>query len=227
MAKRTYYHYYYSCCFALSWFISFGQNVEKRTDKENLQYYTQWVACTQGEKENLLHLMKEADVRQALLDNARKETYVKEKTNHNDHPRIDYYNIVARSSHRAPYCAAGQFTMAKELGLNYNLRSPAAVRGWFVDKNTIIYTHGKWIRNAQLMDYIWIFGSHLEALAQPNIDPDIEPDDEIITIGFNTSGGKRQHGVYYPLWRKWGDVQMMTNQVSPALTKLKHKYENE
>jgi hypothetical protein len=224
MAKRLTYIYYLIGGITLFGLVSFGQNVI-RTETENRSYYTHWAEYTQPQKENLLMLMPESEVRKALLDMARKEVYVVEKTNNNDHPRISYYNKIARSSARAAYCAAGQYAMAKELGLVYNLKSPAAVRGWFTDKRTIVYNRGKWTSNAQLMDYIWIYGSHLEALAQPNIDPDIDDDDEILTIGFNTTAGTRKHGVHHPIWRRWGDVQLMTNQVTPAYLQLKNKYQ--
>jgi hypothetical protein len=75
--------------------------------------------------------------------------------------------------------------------------------------------------NGLYLDLWLTFGS----IGQPNIDPDIDDDDEILTIGFNTTAGTRKHGVHHPIWRRWGDVQLMTNQVTPAYLQLKNKYQ--
>lgn len=61
------------------------------------------------------------------------------------------------------------------------------------------------------MDVVWVFSSHIEAIAQPTIRRDIEDEDKFITIGFNTGSGTGKQGVYYPLERRWRDVRKIAN----------------
>jgi hypothetical protein len=73
---------------------------------------------------------------------ARKEVYVIEKTNKNDHPRISYYNKIARSVSACSLLCNGSVCNGQRARFTIQSQSPAAVRGWFTDKRTIIYNRG-------------------------------------------------------------------------------------
>lgn len=162
--------------------------------------------------------MSEGKVRQAWLDTAAKENWVRErKSKHpNDHPRIAEYNKVAKSSTYAPYCAAGLYFTARKAGLFFVLKHPAAVRSWFDDKKKTIYDrrNGRLRVDVRVMDVAWLFQSHIEGIAQP-IRRDIEDDDFIQTIAFNS--GRNNQGVHYPMWRQWRDVRRIANHVTPYI----------
>lgn len=165
---------------------------------------------------------KEERVRQVWLDSAKAENWVREKTNHNDHPRIYLYNKVAGSPKNAPYCAAGLYFTATRAGLKLPITTPAAVRSWFADPKKIIYSKsqpGRFIQMPKKMDVVWLYQSHIEGLAEP-IRRDIDDDDYITTVAFNSQGNNPKQGVYFPMRRRWRDVRKVANHITPYLKKL-------
>ncbi|MDR6195639.1 hypothetical protein [Siphonobacter sp. SORGH_AS_0500] len=165
---------------------------------------------------------KEDRLREAWLDSAKAENWVREKTNRNDHPRIYLYNKVAGSPKNAPYCAAGLYFTATRAGLKLPIQTPAAVRSWFADPKKVIYSKtqpGRFLQMPKKMDVVWIFQSHIEGLAEP-IRRDIEDDDYITTVAFNSQGNNPKQGVYFPMRRRWRDVRKVANHVTPYLKKL-------
>lgn len=145
---------------------------------------------------------------------------VREKTNKNDHDSIYVFNKFARSGKFSPYCAAGLYYTAHRAGLDFDyIKFPAGVRYWFDNPELVIwdrYRGARWRTPPKLMDVVWIFGSHIEAIATWHLPRDIADDDYILTIGFNTSGNTgKYHGVWYPIKRRWRHVKRVANHVSP------------
>ncbi|PMD97408.1 hypothetical protein BWI97_07195 [Siphonobacter sp. BAB-5405] len=164
---------------------------------------------------------KEERLRQTWLDSAKAESWVREKTNHNDHPRIYLYNKVAGSPKTAPYCAAGLYFTATRAGIMLPIKGPAAVKSWFVDAKKVIYTRttGRFIKMPKKMDVVWLYQSHIEGLAEP-IRRDIEDDDYITTVAFNSQGNNPKQGVYFPMRRRWRDVRKVANHITPYVKSL-------
>lgn len=145
----------------------------------------------------------------------------------NKHDSIQKINKWVKSPAFAPYCAAGLAYTAHNVGINFPIVYPAAVRNWFTDKDKIIYTQGREYRgNAMQMDVVWVFTSHLEGIAQTRIRRDIEQDDKFLTIGFNTSGNSKYEGVHYPISRRWRDVRKIANHITPYTTSQNEKRPN-
>ncbi|PQA59156.1 hypothetical protein C5O19_05735 [Siphonobacter curvatus] len=111
---------------------------------------------------------------------------------------------------------------AKKAGLDFDLKNPAAVRSWFSDKSKVIYDHrqpGRFQATPRRMDVVWLFQSHIEAIADQTIPRDIEDDDMINTVAFNSRGNNVKEGVYHPMRRKWRDVKLVANHVTPFVKK--------
>lgn len=161
---------------------------------------------------SVLTPQQEQEARQLWFEKSRLYIGVREKTNRNDHDSIYVFNRFAGVAKNSPYCAAGLNYTAHLAGLNFKIKYPAAVRYWFT-KESIIWsrTAKKWLAPAQFMDSIWIFGSHIEALAQPTLPRDIEDGDRFLTIAFNTGGNTGRQGVHYPITRRWRDVRHVGN----------------
>ena len=143
---------------------------------------------------------------------------MREKTNRNDHPRIRAYNRLAHAADRAPYCASGLYFTARSAGLDLPVKYPASVRSWFADREKVIYDArqpGRFQATPRRMDVIWLFRSHVEALADQSIPRDIDDDDVINTVAFNSRGNQVKEGVYHPMRRRWRDVRFVANHVTP------------
>lgn len=164
--------------------------------------------------------------RQVWFDSAKAETWVREKTNRNDHPRIKEYNRFAHVPLNSPYCASGLYFTARKAGLDFEIKSPAAVRSWFADKSKVIYDHrqpGRFQATPRRMDVVWLYQSHIEAIADQSIPRDIEDDDIINTVAFNSRGTNVKEGVYHPMRRKWRDVKLVANHVTPWVKKKENQ----
>ena len=161
--------------------------------------------------------LTEAELRAKWLNECIRYTNIRER-GMNKHDSIQKINKWVKSTAYAPYCGAGLAYTAHNIGINFPITYPAAVRNWFTDKSKIIYAvrEHEYRGNAQSMDVVWLFQSHIEAIAQSKLRRDMEPDDKFMTIGFNTSGSSTgQQGVYYPIWRRWRDVKKIANHVTP------------
>ena len=161
-------------------------------------------------------------MRERWLATARAQVGVLER-GYNRHDSIQTYNRWARVPPYSPYCAAGLGYTAAQAGLFFPITGPAAVRSWFVNTSLVVWDRrtNRWRNEPMLMDVVWIFNSHLEAIAQPRIKRDIEEDDKIITIVFNTTGNTGRAGVHHPIQRRWRDVKRVANHVSPHLQRIK------
>lgn len=125
----------------------------------------------------------------------------------------------------SPYCASGLYFTAYKAGLTLDIKGPAAVRSWFT-KNRVIYDHrqpGRFQATPRRMDVIWLFQSHIEAIADPSIPRDIDDDDVINTVAFNSRGSNVKEGVYHPMRRKWRDVKLVANHVTPFVKRKEEK----
>jgi hypothetical protein len=165
---------------------------------------------------------KEEQFRKAWLDSSAAEAWVREKTNRNDHPRIVVYNKAAGSFANGPYCAAGLYFTATRAGMTFPIRNPASVASWFSDSKKIIYDRrqpGRFKSLPQTMDVVWLYRSHIEGLAQP-VRRDVDEDDYITTVAFNSQGNNPKQGVYFPMRRRWRDVRKVANYVTPYVRNL-------
>lgn len=158
----------------------------------------------------------ENELREDWLREAIRQVGVVERTNRNDHDSIYKYNAFAKVPKNSPYCGAGLFYTAHKAGVFLPIKSPAQVVSWFRDPKKIIWTRTsrRWIMPPKLMDVVWMFTSHVEAIATWSIPRDIEDDDYILTVGFNTTGGSSKQGVYYPIRRRWRSISRVANHVS-------------
>lgn len=162
-------------------------------------------------------------MREDWLKEAIKQVGVVERTGRNDHDSIYKYNLFAKVPRNSPYCAAGLFYTANKAGVFLPIKSPAQVISWFRDPSKVIWTRTsrRWLMQPKLMDVVWMFQSHVEAIATWSIPRDIQDDDFILTIGFNTTGGGSRQGVYYPIRRRWRSISRVANHVTPYANSLR------
>jgi len=161
----------------------------------------------------------ETILRQAIYDTAASYVGKTEKTNRNDAPWIAKINKYNGLPSRAFYCASGFNYCHRVNGLWIPVRAAGMVSSYFSDSKRIIYRRNRRGNQRsgiapQRMDAVSIFGSHIEGLAQDRFDPDAE---NVLLIGFNTTGGKGTRGGCYINRRRVSDIKQIANWITPTL----------
>ena len=139
-------------------------------------------------------------IRECVLLTAEGQAFVKEPTNRNDHPQINVYfkavgfkNPEKLAWNNKAWCAAFVSWVYEQCGvpLPKTKSSLAAVATWNGMAVTKRVPVGQAVLPSDVVTYLhW---SHVEIVRYWPLDPRVK---YFFSIGGNTTGGAKQHGVY-------------------------------
>lgn len=145
-----------------------------------------------------------------------------ERTNQNDADWIKAINRSNKLPDRAMYCASAFYYVHAQNGVRLPIApvSIGRVNAYFRDPTKIVWRKGQ-RGNTRLgakirrMDAVSLFASHIEGIAQDRYDP--AEDEEVLLIGFNTTGGRGTRGGCYINRRRTRDIKAIANWLTPWL----------
>lgn len=166
--------------------------------------------------------LDEAVLRQAIFDTAALFVGKVERTNQNDADWIRAINRYNRLPDRAMYCASAFYYVHARNGVALPIApvSVGRVNAYFRDPTKIVWRRGQ-RGNARLgmkigrMDAVSLYASHIEGIAQDRFDP--TEDEEVLCIGFNTTGGRGTRGGCYLNRRRTKEIKLIANWITPFL----------